>query len=205
MTRDEVYNLVKELNISDKEDEVFKAAMVFLYGISNDTVNRAKIAKGLLFYSKDVNRIIDNLWENGIIEEYNYCLDFGFDDGLETIIGITVVAMAGAGQIKSYREPQEHENVIRHAKEEHGELWPLPKKYVRIYVNGEKNWVNPIKVEGHIITGKVISVMSKYYEQDEVIKFSYLTIVEIRGLKKHEVAEVKKLFEDRPQETTIAQ
>lgn len=95
----EVIEMVKGLNISeDEESQTFKAAVVLLYGMTNETVSCQKLKRGTGYWWKEIYFLMNNFRANLIIADYHWEVPIVEDD-LQNVIEITCMAMAGAGEL----------------------------------------------------------------------------------------------------------
>lgn len=95
----EIKNEIRQMNIVEDEDDLtFKAAVVLMYGIKNNTVSYMKIKKATDYWWKEVVFILHNFRASSIINEYHWCVDFG-ETNTEAIVSFTLYAMAGAGEV----------------------------------------------------------------------------------------------------------
>lgn len=96
MTLEKIKDIAKEARIDDNEESLtFKASVILLYGILNNTCSVNKLKKGTGYWWKEVYFIVHNFWAAGIIQAYQYDVDFSDSE----IISLTLYAMVGAGEL----------------------------------------------------------------------------------------------------------
>lgn len=97
----ETNKIVEQLNITeDKDSLVFKAAVILLYGVSNNTCCTQRLKRATGYWWKEVGFIVNNFWASGIIKEYRWDF-FLSEDDLNSLLEITCCAMAGAGELRA--------------------------------------------------------------------------------------------------------
>lgn len=104
MTFEETKQLVKDLNISDNEEDiVFKAAVYMLYSITNRTVGVNRIKKETGYSWKEVWFLDNNFRANNILHGHRWNVYLG-EDFLHDVVEIACCALAAAGQLMVYCE-----------------------------------------------------------------------------------------------------
>lgn len=211
MTTPEIFDLVREMKISDENDLCFMSAVVILYGIFNNTVSYNKIKKGTDLPMRDVIKITDNVRSNGIIGSNWSNADLDTSSQLNFTVSLTLLAMVGAGEIVRYEIPEPINILSGHEstdevidkitnKVDSNKLLPLPNRCIRVITNGEKNWIRPVSLVNGFVEGVVQSLKSDYYEQGEIIKVDVTSIISIDGLKKSKVEEIKNKIKCNPEQ-----
>jgi hypothetical protein len=99
-----IKDTVKQLNIADNEDDLtFKAAVILLCGLSENTCGYMKLKKITGYYWKEVAFILNNFWANCIIYESQWSVNLS-ENNLEDLIEISLCSLAGAGEVISQTE-----------------------------------------------------------------------------------------------------
>lgn len=99
MKLEEILSVVREMNITNDESCLtFKAAVCLFYGINKNTVSALEIQLGTGYAKQEVEKIINNLSGNGIIQDNKYCFEYN-DDSENTFMEFILCAMAGGGEI----------------------------------------------------------------------------------------------------------
>jgi len=94
----EIKNIVKEMNITeDEEDLCFKAAVILLSGLSMGTCSCSKLKRFTNYWWKEVLFIMHNYWANGIIYEYHWNLQE--TESPNDTFEIILCSMAASGEI----------------------------------------------------------------------------------------------------------
>lgn len=99
MKIEEVIDMVRGLNITEDEESLtFKAAIVLLYGMTNETVRLQNLKRATGYWWKEIYFLINNFRANLVIVDYHWEVPISEDD-LQNLVEITCIAMAGAGKL----------------------------------------------------------------------------------------------------------
>lgn len=98
----EARQLVRDMDIDkDEKSLVFKAAVILICGLGNNTVSYSKLKRITNYWWKEVVFILHNFWANGIIYKYQWNLDNSLNEE-EWFFEIILCSMAGASEIVRY-------------------------------------------------------------------------------------------------------
>jgi len=100
VTKNEIEKLICELNLSTPENENYNSLLIVLYGSINQTHNRKRIQYQLGLDKKEVDTIMNNLFNNEIYTHENpqWNLD-NWENQNEMCVILVLCAMCGIEQI----------------------------------------------------------------------------------------------------------
>lgn len=205
MTFEECVDQVRGMNLDEEGSLTFKAGVLLFYGIYNSDLSYDFFCTSGLDHS-DIGIILKNLRINKILVGSRLGVDFDPEEGWMEFI---LCSMAGAGVLR--REPDmksihledfESEELFHmavHTKGSKERLLPLPRRSVRVILDGQDYWVAPIELNGSVFFGKVINYTG-FYTPGTVLGFDVKSIIKISGYKQKEMQElIAEIIEETTQ------
>ncbi len=100
VSKNEIEKLICELCLSTPTNQIYNSLLIVLYGSINQTHNRKRIKYQLDLDKKEVDLIMDNLFQNEVYTHENpqWNLD-DWGDTNEMCVVLVLCAMCGAGKV----------------------------------------------------------------------------------------------------------